>query len=462
MTRSGIVFGTCMVVAMAAGCIPEKRIAWSPDGQRAAVMSEAGIYLIDGEGRLLTPRLTAPGARCEWFPDGSRLLVKRPVKAHTWEDVAPLFNDQETARIVAEAGELRVRILAYSGDWDRFKFEPADSLSPGTIVATFLYLRDRLPEGLAEKLGEKWEDAQKLETDIWHLQVFSLTPTALQPEPVLLRTLEPLSGISVSPSGKAVAYLAPKSTEDPTLALFAAPVNGGSPRLIASAVGSRYDWSPDGRSIAYIRCMSQRQEGEDNVQLGTLTTATVADPSGELLDERPEPIDRVGLLFNSLLHIRWTGDGRLFFTSVEMSLPATTRDMPEQWTLFALDLRMPASVIRVLGRDFSEPLNTSWPMFLPSPDGKRVLLPGPEGAWTLYEIETGQTTVVVAAGKKNEHQYSLPTWRNDSEICLVSPVVVEGSSEVRRRVVLWREGSTRSLSDAWPEEVLAGWSTDNK
>lgn len=463
MNRAWLIFAASFFLTLAAGCIPEKRIAWSPDGQRAVVMSEQGLYFIDADGTLLAARLSVANARCEWFPDGGRLLVKHPVKARSWSEVAPLFTENEITRIKAEAGTLRERILAYTGDWDNFKFEPKADLSPGMTVAIILYVRDCLSEGLPEKLGEKWQDVKGMEADVWSLQVFAFSPTELVPGDVLLRTLEPLSTISVSPTAKVVAYVAPASSKDATAALHVLPVGGGPSRIIASGVASRYDWSPDGRSLAYIRSMTPLAGGEDNVQLGTLTTVTIAGPDGELSNEALAPQDRVGLLFSSHLDVHWLADGRILFTSVEMTLPATTRDMPQQWTLFALDPKMPASVIRVLGRDLSEPLDAGWPTVLPSPDGRRVLLPGPQGAWTLYGIESGRTTVVVAAGKNNEQQYSLPVWRSNAEVCLVIPVPVEGATELPRQVTLWSEGQPmKSLSDSWPEEVLEGPTSSDK
>jgi hypothetical protein len=206
--------------------------------------------------------------------------------------------------------------------------------------------------------------------------------------------------------------------------------------------------------------MTPLAEGKENVQLGELATVIVAEADGSLCKDALEAKSRVGLLFSSQLDVHWLADGRILFTSAEMTLPATTPDMPQQWMLFAFDPKMPAGVIRVLGRDLSEPLDPSWPMALPSPDGKRVLLPGPHGAWTLYEIETGQTTVVVAGGEDNDRQYSLPAWRSNSEVCLVVPSPVAETKEIRGKVILWRDGQARSLSDKWPEEVLNGWSPD--
>ena len=55
-----------------AGC--EKRIQWSPDGRRAAVLTTSGVFLSDGEGRL-SKRLLPKADAVAWFADSERLAV---------------------------------------------------------------------------------------------------------------------------------------------------------------------------------------------------------------------------------------------------------------------------------------------------------------------------------------------------------------------------------------------------
>jgi hypothetical protein len=449
---------TCLVLVAVTGCIPEKRIAWSPDGERAAVMAEGGIYIIDANGKLLPPHLAASSARCEWFPDGRRILVKHTISTQKWDDIVPLFSAEELSRIQTEAQSLRDRILAFQGDWKQFELDPNTRFAPGSEVAILLCLRNRFSEGLPEKLGAQWIDLEKINADIINLQIFTLTSAELQAGPTLLRTLNPVSSMRVSPDGKHVAFVmpTPEGTAHPP-SLHVLPVDGGPARLVASNVAAHFDWRPDSLALAYIASSAPGREEKESVRLGTLATITVAGPGGELLDKWIEQNDRLGLLFNDRLTVRWLSDGRLFFSSVEVTLPATTRDMPQQWSLFAFDPRMPAGIIRVLGRDFDGPLDSGLPLFLLSPDEKRVLLPGPKGAITLYEIATGTTTPVAGPDERDDKLRSLPSWRNDSEICFVGPVPSEGNESPQLQVLLWKDGKTRSLSDAWPKETKEGW-----
>jgi hypothetical protein len=421
------------------------------------VLSDKGLYFIDGEGRVLPPHLAADSARCVWFPDGKRLLIKHTAAVEKWDQAAGLFEPQEVARIQTEAAVLKERVLAYEGDWDAFKFEPEAGFTPAMTAGLLLYLRDRISEGLPAKLGPKWEDLAKIKPDVSEVQVCTLTDAELQRGAILLRTLNPVSALRISPNGKIASFLMPvPSGADHPPGLHVLPVSGGSARLVARHVAEHYDWSQDGRSLVYIAGTASKEESSGNVQLGVLGTITVAGPDDELLQKWIDQKDRVGLLFDERLAVRWLSDGRLFFSSVEVTLPATTRDMPQQWSLFALDPRMPASVIRLLGRDFGESLNGGLPVFQLSPDEKRVLLSGPENSLLLYDLAGGETTKVVGSDQRDSKLQSLPSWRNNSEICLVTPVAKGGESGPRLRVVLWREGETQVLSDSWPEEMKSG------
>ena len=50
-------YSVVLLAGLAFGCIPDKRIVWSSDGKRAAVSTDHGLYIIDHEGRVLSPRL---------------------------------------------------------------------------------------------------------------------------------------------------------------------------------------------------------------------------------------------------------------------------------------------------------------------------------------------------------------------------------------------------------------------
>ena len=102
------------------GCLPEKRIAWSPDGKRAAVATPTGLYLIDAKGELLPPRLTGTPTRCVWTADGEGLLVAHARKVAKWDELTTSMSADEKRLIELKAVELRERVLSFEAEWEEF------------------------------------------------------------------------------------------------------------------------------------------------------------------------------------------------------------------------------------------------------------------------------------------------------------------------------------------------------
>lgn len=453
------------------GCLPEKRIVWSPNGSRAAVATPTGLYLIDATGKLLKPRMTDTPTRCVWTADGKGLLVAHARKAAKWDELTKSMSAPEKEMIESTAVELRKRILDFSGDWEKFELDPDKKLSAGMEAAAVLCLRDKHAEGIKEKLGDKWEDIEKVDAPVWKLTLFDVTDEKLVETKTLFQGLDEIRTPTLSPDGRFAGFLWNRAvaTDDENLSSIArslqldqlslniVPTDGAKPaRLVANKVAIEYDWSPDSRSLAFIHGTPSLEEGS-RVELGSLATTTVADEEGHLL-EKWEENDRVGMLFNPMLSVRWLRDGRLLFSSVEVTLPVTTRAMPQEWTLFVMDPRTPASVMRVLGRDLAEPREPETPVFSLSPDEKRVLLPGPNGRVTLYEFATGETTALVSTHNPKGSTGNVPSWRNNDEITFVMPQAdaPSGGSD-RPEVHIWKAGKSRCISEEWTEEVRTGW-----
>lgn len=458
------ILATALILLPAAGCLPKKRVVWSPDGSRAAVITDQCLYFIDGAGKPLPHRWKSHIEDCDWFPDGSRIVIAHSRKAKGWEEIRGFLPSEQIAKIEAFAREAKPQILAYQGDWDDFEFSPKGSLPTSMEIAAVIYLRDRLPEGLAEKMGDKWTDVEQLEIDLDRLQIFELSDSKLRPDRILVQSIETIDRPRVSPDGRHVAFLTSpwqeweEGRESP--ALFVVPAHGEKARLVGRNVAIDYDWSPDGRSLAFIRGVAPESEDDDTLQLGALTTMRVASEAGDLLDEATEQLDRAGLLFSRGSAVRWLRSGALVFSSAELNLPSTSSDMPQRWTLFRLDPKMPASIHRVVGRDFDEPLDTSLAFFELSPDESKVLLPGPGGRVTLYEFASGRTTGLIEAPDATDKTRGLASWRNNDEICFIVPGEKQGKTRKSAEVALWRETKVTVLSRDWPDEMKEGWLLD--
>jgi hypothetical protein len=446
----------CLACTFLAGCIPEKRIVWSPDGDRAAVATPQGLYFIDANGTVLPPKLSNTPARCDWFPHGRQLAVVHAQKAKGWNDIKGLFDAQQTETLTRLARDARTQVLAHDGGWDDFELDAHGQYSSGMELAALLCMRDEHADGVREKLGDKWTELQNLDATIWLLQVFTFGD-ALTPEAVLVRSLDEIRQPRIAPDARNISFIMSSSeSKSDSVSLHVVSSSGGPARVVADRVAIDYSWSPDSRSLAYIHCPSPRGDEKGTIQLGSLTTVNIADQSGALLKEWTQRQDRVGLLFNEVLGVRWLRDGRLIFSSVEVTLPATPRDMPQQWSLFVLDHRMPATVTRVLARDLAQPRDMALPLFELSPDETRVLLPGQKGRVSIYEFASGEETQIVAKDDAKGETRALPSWRKNLEISAVFPNA-DDDPKGPARVMLWKESQSRPLSDEWPEEMKEGW-----
>src|SRR5262249_45289912 len=119
MNRRSCFLVTLAVGAALAGCIPEKRVVWAPDGSRAAVIATDGLRICGPSGRLTKP-LAPDVRRVGWFTDSRHLLCLLTTKARTWSEAEKIVTPGQRERVVKAAGELRDQLLAYNGPFDKF------------------------------------------------------------------------------------------------------------------------------------------------------------------------------------------------------------------------------------------------------------------------------------------------------------------------------------------------------
>lgn len=451
-------------LAALAGCIPEKRIVWSPDGSRAGVIATDGLRFAAPDGTLGKPVL--PGARrIAWFADSKRIFCLHTTTAAGWKDLEKVLTPAERDTVAKSAATLREQVMAYNGPWDKFEPTFPPTVTQGLQTAAMIYLRDNLGQGVAQHVGPTWSDIEKLQPDIWHAQVFDTNADALAPGRELLVTLDELRSPAVSPDGRFVSFLSPLPAKDnPAFDLLVARTDGSAPPMrVAKNVAIDYAWSPDSHSLGYIYSSVEPGADRATISLGAVATIDVVDGSDKPLSAPAHQQDRAGILFNQLCAVRWLKDGRIIFSSYEVKLPATTRDMPQQWRLFVLDPRMSGSAIRVIPHDFNLELMKEAPLFEISPDGRRVLLPAPAGRVVLFDLYTADATELDTAQDPDGNLRSIPVWRGDSEACFVVPPGSPMGSPERSEVVLWKDANTwKCISKTWPKAAVDNWLTPER
>ncbi len=451
MKRRHTLAALAVSLLAAGGCIP-RRVFWSPDGRRAALIAEDGVRLCDANGKL-SDVVAKDVQLVAWMPDSGRFIGESQITAASWQEAQAALSPERREALIRLADALHDEILGYSGDWDKFKPRLPSEVTNGELSALFLYVRDHRKDGLPEKLGDKWKEVEKMTADVHLLQVYEVSDRSAAPGRILTRTLDDIWNLQIAPDGGAVACVqAVSGGEHAIFRLSVMPVEGGSLRTVAEPAAIYPDWTPDGRSLVYATTRGRPTDGGDAIQLGTLSCRRVRAESGRLLQEFEAPDDLVGGLFWPQSKVRCLRDGRVLFSAMEVMLPATAKDMPQRATLFCIDPARQPTATRVIPREAEAALPDGIQngYFELSPDEKRVAVCGADhGNVSVLTLATGDVQTVVS--QTNIELKSLPTWRTSEELSVFVPPQSAWGSADRYELVLWAgPEKARCLSCGWP------------
>jgi hypothetical protein len=434
-----------LALLVSGGCVP-RRIFWSPDGQRAAIIAEDGLRLCDAQGKL-SDVVARDVKLVAWLPDSRRFIAVQTTEAATWEQASAVLSPEKRSVLIGLADRLREEALAHEGDWDQFKPSMAADFSGGELGALLLYVRDHRSEDLPEKLGEKWTEVREFAVDMHVLRIYEVSDLRAAPGPELLQTLNAISELRISPGGRAVACV--QASANDALRLTVLPAAGGPPRVVAEQVAAYPDWTADGQYLVYAAVPANVTATQETVQLGMLARRRVADESSALLESFVEPEEKVGILFWPQVKIRCLRDGRIVFSAIEATFPVATQDMPQGASLFSIDPDRQATVTRLVPRAADEnlPNGLGLGFFEVSPDEKRISVASAREVAVLT-LATGEVQTVF---ESDAHLEGLPAWRTADELAIVVPPGSEWGSAARPEIVLWSgPDRTRCLSRDWP------------
>jgi len=465
MRRSHQLLLTGLLVAAMAGCLPEKRVLWSPDGTRALLRGDDGLYLCDATGKL-SARLVENAGSVVWLPDSSGVVFSRHQAAKSWTDMAAVLTAEQRSDIESRGAKLRAEVLAHEGPWDTFKPSAIQGLSGGEALALFLYMREQHSAGLPEKLGDKWQEFQRIEGKVYLLERATVSVNGVwKAGPVLHRAVDDFEELRVSPDGRLLAFRRPMGNEDSTQRLYVMPVDGQvAPRAVAAHISLFYDWSPDGKALVYAATKDPLPPNSDELRLGTLKRQVVCAADGTLFEDLPAAEELAGLVFQRELRVRCLRDGRIIFACLEMQLPCTAKDMPDRVGLFAVEPQRHPGVTRLIPRQVQADL-PAIALFEISPDEQRVSIADTDGRVVVLDLASGGVCEVVSA-EEVDHLRAEPSWRSPAELCFVTAPPVE-SGQRRGQVVLARldwEHCTASrsvLSDNWPKATCDSFLGDS-
>ncbi len=442
MKRTSFIIGFILVAITVGGCIP-RRLFWSPDGQRLAVLTEDGLRLSDPSGKLSEP-IANFVELVAWLPDSHRFVAELMMPAKTWEEASVVLPEERRRELLQLADRVRQEILAYSGDWEKFEPSAKAGMSDEEFLALLLYVRDHRREGLPEKLGEKWKDFEKMTAEVHLLQIYDVSDLRATPGQILTKTLGKIGEMRLSPDGQTLACVQGER-------LSVLPVSGGALRTVAEPVATYPDWTSDNRSLVYATTRVKPSDAGDSLQLGTIALRQVRDESGALLKEFAAPDERIGVVFWPQMTIRCLRDGRILFSAMEVNLPATKQDMPQRATLFSFDPDKQPTVSRVIprGSEASLPDGLSAGIFEVSPDEKRIAVQGTKATVSVIILATGEVQEVLK--EPDAEVKSAPAWRNSEELTIVVPPKSKWGSPNRDEIVLWCcHDKAKCLSCDWP------------
>ena len=429
-----------------AGCFPEKRIFWSPDGKTAAVIANERLYFCDGAGAL-TPPLLSNAMTVAWLGNAQDLVVELKFPAQSWPDLTNLVS-QTTVTEVAETARRLLPQLKQGAKADELLQDYARSNGDGFVSAVKIYWRDCHSEEVFDLQAKEAEELEKERSaDVIVLQRMTYQDGQLVPGRELSRNFDPALELRPSPQGKLLAYAT-------SAGLVVTPVDGSAPpRLLdGSTVAMFFDWTPDGRSLVYIKTAYEKNKRD--VTLGVLARRRICNEEG-MLEPAEECEDLAGLLFDEASKVRCMRDGRILFTSLPLQLPATGKEMPQREQLFALDPARYHSAIRLIPNSAEEQMPKKLATFEISPDDKRISTLLDNGGVAVFNLDSG-TVDTVQADQADVKSQLIPSWKSADELCYGSIADVGKTNQLYLlEVALWKNGKTRSISAQWPTNMTA-------
>ncbi len=453
-----MIWATVLGLVALVGCVPEKRVSWSPDGRWATVRAGDGLYLCDPNGKL-SERVAEHVTSVAWFADSRRVLLSRSVPAKTWSELSAGLPADEVARLTELGKQLAAEVARHEGNWDDFKPRMLEEQTGEVVAAALLHVRDHATPELRAKVGEKWADLEKIAGSLSTLQIAEVAGATLRLGDALCRVVAPLGDLRLSPDETHVVMSSTLPGDNaPKRLLVAALEPNTVPRAVAEYTSLFADWSVDGRSLYFAAGSVGAVKGGDALRLGAIARRSVRDEKGTLLDTFAEPEHLAGILFEEQTMVRCLRDGRVLFLTLEVHMPSATKDMAQQPTLFALDPDRQSTIVRLTPRQAQAELAEILPVFELSPDQTHICLAGPNGHVLVVTIATGAAWELASDDDVDELR-TLPTWRADNELCLnFGPA--QGAPTGRAELVLakldWQEqkSARRALSADWPPAVV--------
>lgn len=469
---------------LAAGCFPDERLWWSPDGLHLAVLTPTGLRMADPDGKL-------SDATCEdvqaaaWLPDGSGLVVTKQTEFDTWDAAKALVPAAEVKQIedLARGIPDLAAALAKVTEGDENKLEPllkslgvSDPELLGLAYQCALQTNRAALEtaltahGSAKMVKDLLETKPSFKVNEIAVVMMGDEQALSAPKP-LVRSLFPLGAPVFSPKRPLVAFTAgpegpPVFSGTPSLVAFTAgktlrvaALDGSASLEVTDANLGPCAWMPEGSSLVYLTPLTPPVD-EASLVVAKLCIRRVIGTDGKLLQNPgnaqtpatcPGATDLATVAVSGPQRLAVLPDGRILFASLAATCPAAPDASEEGEHLFLL-YPWPGGKARP---EWVPVDPTVWSgtlqHFVLSPDGKKVaLVDGGRDAVAVLELATGKFGIVAPdCGRKCR---TLPAWRSNDELSFAA--LPEEKSE-RPEVMLLKLGQpARVISKTWDADIL--------
>ena len=457
---------------LAAGCFPEEKLVWSPDGKQLAVIDN-GLRLSTPDG-LLSPATLEGVQAAAWLPDSSGLVVLRDLEFSKWEEAKAVLPPEEAKRIEQIASGVpdlaKALLAATRGEDDEMKslFESLDLRRPEILAYAFECAKQTHRAELAAALAaqhapadmvKSLDEDSKIKVNQIAVVLREGTQSLTAPKP-LFGSLFALGTPVLSPQNGLLAF-------DTEAGLRVMDLEGVSSLEIAPTGALAYAWTPDGTAVVRLEAatatarhsfLDPASNSSDAPQLAQLVLRTVVDASGKLLpkatDQSSGPSDQslAVAMVSGPQRLAVLPDGRILFASLPAQFPATEQTMPAAAKLFLLDPAQGKEAKITPVPVAPEALPSTPQFFALSPDGRKVAVVEPSSdAVAVLDLATGKVEIVSPDhGKKCR---TLPAWRSTTELTFAT-----WSEETNRPEVMTQTlgEAARKISGTWEDEVVSG------
>lgn len=448
------------LLLLLAGCLPEERMWWSPQGDIAVVATGDKVQLATVDGHLSRPlnlgRQDELFKSVSWLRDGRGFVAQRTRMVAKWDELRALVPEEEI-RAVEALLPMVVPLLetaASMGDQEKTLADVISGLSEEQMTRFGHALRRRIEQepGRVEKLLLKLPEGEKLAAsfkdagagyEISELCVFQLDGESVKETRSLACSLSrPVLMPRVSPQHDALAFLR-LDDDGKSVTLEVSSLDGSEQHRVARQVSGAFDWTPDGRALVFMAPL-----GGEGEKLQSIYRVTIIEEDGTLTDPgKPATLAMAVTLNRPALQV--LADGRVLFASQPVTLPATGNgpELAPRLYLIAADGGVVTPVPTAPG---DLPVNLGF--FTASPDGRHVAVVESEtDVVAVVEVNTGKTQIISPPHPRWQCR-TLPAWKSADELTFAA--LHEGAPAW----MLWREGAPlRCISESWPKSSTEKW-----